>query len=59
MKKTYQERKEETRQAAIEFQSWQSGRVTSWLEMALYSKQLTKLAKRYGLIQEFKENAII
>lgn len=59
MKKTYEERKEEARQAAIDWQIWQSEQSLSYGEIAFYEEIFYKLAKRYGLIQEFKENAII
>lgn len=31
----------------------------SWGEVAFWQGYFTKLAKRYGLVKEFKENAII
>ena len=31
----------------------------SWGEVAFWQDYFTKLAKRYGLIKEFRENAII
>lgn len=56
---TYQERKEQARR---EVQEWQlmSGEVaTSWEEIFQQCAYFEKLAKRYGLIKEFKREGII
>ena len=55
----YQKGKENARQNAINWQLAQS--VNNYSLHALYIKQveLTKLAKRYGLIKEFRENGLI
>lgn len=56
---TYQQLKERAREKAIQ---WQSDFVThnySWGELAEFDNYFTKLAKRYGLVREFKENGII
>ena len=56
---SYQKRKEIARQKAIEWQAnfaehdYSYGELASWLEL------FTELGKRYGLTEEFRENAII
>lgn len=59
MKKTYQDRKAEAREEAKEWQITQATQQMSWGQVAEYSNHFEKLAKRYGLIKEFKENGII
>ena len=60
MKKSYQERKEEVRQQAIDYQnSFTEGQTYFWSELAEIGAKFERLAKRYGLIREFKENGII
>jgi hypothetical protein len=44
-------------QEAIEYQMRE--KVESWGEILLMNEHFTKLARRYGLIKEFKENGII
>lgn len=61
MKKTYKERKAEAREEAKE---WQMNcqdftHSISWGEYAEQVAHFEKLAKRYGLVKEFKENGII
>lgn len=55
----YKKGKARARAAAIEWQQEQSDRVQSWGELAAACDRFYKLAKRYGLIKEFRENAII
>ena len=57
--KTYQERKEEAREQAIIWQLEASEKCLSYTELAEAGEHFAKLAKRYGLIKEFKENGII
>lgn len=60
MRKSYQERKEEVRQQAIDYQnSFTEGQTYFWSELAEIGAKFERLAKRYGLIREFKENGII
>lgn len=59
MKKTYAERKENARQRAIKWQAWQAEQVLDWDEYANFESYFTRLGKRYGLVREFRENAII
>ena len=59
MAKTYQERKEKAREEA---KAWQLDFVNnnySYEEFFEAQSKFEKLAKRYGLTKEFKENGII
>ena len=56
--KTYAERKEEARQKAIDFQMFYSQYNYSWEEISLIQNYFEGLGKRYGLLTEFRENAI-
>jgi hypothetical protein len=51
--------KGEARDRAIEYQRLQAADSMSWGEAAEYSHFFEKVAKRFGLTEEFKENAII
>ena len=55
----YQVKKEEVRELAKLYQREQSKKSMSWGDLAKIQHNLTKLAKRFGLIKEFKENGII
>ena len=46
-------------QEAIEYQTGAKNDSESWGDISLMNEHFTKLAKRYGLIKEFKENGII
>lgn len=56
--KTYQERKACAEDLAKRFQYADQGGL-SWGEYAIMGEFFEKAAKRYGLIEEFKENGII
>ena len=56
---TYKEKKENARQFAIEWQQETSKKALSWGEILEQQENLQKIAKKYGLIKEFKENCII
>ena len=56
---SYSARKEAARAKAIEWQEWFATTSMSWGELADWQAYFTRLAKRYGLVREFKENAII
>lgn len=56
--KTYQEKKENLRNLAIEYQTSDTNGL-SWGEVASIENFFTINAKRYGLVKEFKENCII
>ena len=60
--KTYKERKESARDIARTFQGLDSdfsGAGLSWGEYATIGAYFEEVGKRYGLLKEFKENAII
>ena len=56
--KNYQERKENVRQKAIDFQMHNFPGLF-WSEMLWITNWFEEQAKRYGLLEEFRENAII
>ena len=55
----YEQNKERIRQKAIEWQCNYNNINYSYGELAEYENYFYKQAKRYGLVKEFKENAII
>ena len=55
----YQELKEKARNEAMDFQASFIDNCYSYGELAEYTEYFTKLGKRYGLLKEFRENAII
>lgn len=55
----YERRKDAARQKAIDWQYEVSQKNLSYGELAFFGNYFTKLAKRYGLVREFRENAII
>lgn len=57
-RKTYKERQAEVRDEAIEWQSDFANHNYSWGELAYWSDHFEKLGRRYGLLKEFRENAI-
>lgn len=59
VKKTYAERKAEAQAMAIEWQLTFSDHSYSMYELMEFGEYFSNLAKRYGLIREFKENGII
>ena len=54
----YYEKKAEIRQQAIEWQLDFSNHNYSWGELAEWSNYFYTMGKRYGLLTEFRENAI-
>ena len=56
---TYQKAKERARNKAKEWQMDFCNHNYSWGEIIYYGEYFEKLAKRYGLVKEFKENGII
>ena len=56
---TYQRRKDAARAQAIQWQADFSDRSIPWAAIAAEQRRLEQLARRYGLIREFRENAII
>lgn len=55
----YQRAKENARNKAMEWQSDFYNHDYSYGELACYGNYFNRLAKRYGLVKEFKENGII
>jgi hypothetical protein len=55
----YTELKEAVRNEAIEYQNDFQNNDYSYGELTYYQDYFSKLAKKYGLIREFKENGII
>lgn len=55
----YQKAKEEARNEAMEWQSDFANHDYSQGELAFYSAYFEKKARRYGLMKEFRENAIV
>lgn len=57
-RKSYKERQSEVRDEAIEWQNDFANHNYSWGELAYWSDHFEKLGRRYGLLKEFRENAI-
>ena len=56
----YEENKERVRQEAIDYSnSFAEGREYYWSEIAEIGAYFEKQGKRYGLLEEFRENGII
>ena len=55
----YQKRKEEARNEAIEWQSHLPEHNYSMEELGKFHEHFTELGRRFGLLQEFRENGII
>ncbi len=51
--------KDQARQLAIDWQNWQSEQDLSFSEVAHYAEYFSKLAVKFHLKLEFKENGII
>ena len=54
----YQQRKENARAKAIDWQSKASEERISYYDLAKIGEYFYKLGKRYGLLREFRTNAI-
>ena len=59
IRKSYAELKEAARQQAIEWQDWLSDHSVSYEGLAIASEHFENLGRRFGLLGEFRENAII
>lgn len=57
--KSYKALKDEARQKAVQWQFETSGKNMSYGEFATSQKYFQKLASKYGLTKEFRENGII
>ena len=51
--------KEDARQRAIDWQSWQSTQSLSYAELVDWNTYFENLADKFGLLEEFKENGIL
>lgn len=58
-KMTYQQKKAAVREEAIDWQEWLSENSVSYEGLAIATDYFETLGRRYGLLQEFRENAII
>ena len=56
--KTYDERKESVRNAALDYQSACSEYCFSYSELAWIGAWFEHMGRKYGLLREFRENAI-
>lgn len=58
--KTYNERKENARQLAIDYSNIAMGELSglSWSELITIQDKFEKIGRKYGLLQEFRENGI-
>ena len=54
----YQKQKERVRNKAIEWQLDFCNHSYSWGELAVFQDYFEKMGRRYGLLKEFRENAI-
>ena len=54
----YQKRKEEVRNEAIDWQLDFCNHNYSYGELSVFQSYFEKMGKRYGLLKEFRENAI-
>ncbi len=59
MNKNYLAMKNQARFFAMELQEQNFNKAQSWEEVMENSDMVYRLAKRYGLIKEFKENGIL
>jgi hypothetical protein len=55
---TYQDKKEAARDEAIEWQIYATENDMSYGELFWWQNHFEKLGRRYGLLREFRENAI-
>lgn len=55
----YYKAKESARSKAVEWQRSFESHDYSYGELAYYGEYFSRLAKRYGLVREFKENGIV
>ena len=55
----YTRAKENARQKAMDWQTDYYNNNYSYGELAVFAEYFTRLAKRYGLMTEFRENGII
>ena len=51
--------KEQARQYGIDYQNWASNKDLSYEDVIYFSYKLYVIAKKFGLVKEFRENGII
>lgn len=56
---TYIKTKEQARQYGIDYQKWASEKNLSYGEVIHFQNKLSKLAKKFNLTEEFKENGLL
>ena len=56
---SYLQGKAKAREEAISWQMEFDGKCLSWHELAITHSHFERLAKRFGLVNEFRENGII
>ncbi len=56
--KTYQDRRENLRDIAVDWSYMQADAVLSWREYAEITDFFEKNGRRYGLLREFRENCV-
>lgn len=56
---TYAEGKAKARKEAVDWQYSFDGKCLSWSQVAAKAERFEYLARRYGLVREFRENGII
>lgn len=56
--KTYRDRKESVRNTAIDWSNMEHADMY-WGELALIGAWFEKMGRRYGLIEEFRENGVV
>lgn len=59
MEKRKVKTKEEAMQYAIDWQNWASTQNLSYGELVDYQLEFYKIAKKFHLVREFKENGIL
>lgn len=59
LQNNYQEKKAQVREQAIEWQNDFSNNNYSHGELNYFYEYFLRMAKRYGLVREFKENGIV
>ena len=55
----YTEKKQKARETAMDYQTVIMNNSLTWGELLEYQDKLETLARRYGLVKEFRENGII
>lgn len=51
--------KEQARQYGIDYQNWASNKDLSYGEVIHFHNKLSKIAEKFDLVEEFRENGVI